>query len=290
MPPKTEQRDADLHVLRDVPRLDIPFDGNTRHALGVDLPIAAINLPHRTDRWDAVAGRMRSVGLDRLIKMPAVYGAELPRETIAALVHPDRLAIDANPDTHFKVTRPAIGCFLSHLAIWRWMLETGLPRVLVFEDDANPAPGFDAASFRTAMAELEQRDEMVFLGRIIMNGMAEDAAKVAPALPRMFYFNGTFAYLITPSVARVLIRSLLPIRGHIDVEISRILIERRNEMAARYTEPHFFEPDWTLRSDCYVPLDGETEANRELGAHLDACRRLLESEHRPLLPAFVPAQ
>lgn len=286
MPP----RDDVLEILRDVPRLDIAFDGTTRQSLGVDLPIAAINLPHRTDRWDAVHGRMKAVGLDRLIKVPAVYGAELSLETIDALVHPSHLAIDANPDTHFAVTRPAIGCFLSHLGIWRWMIETGLPRVLVFEDDANPAPGFDAARFRATMADLERRDEMVFLGRLIMNGMAEDAAKVAPALPRMFYFNGTFAYLITPSAARVLIRNLLPIRGHIDHQISRVLIERRGEMAARYTEPHFFEPDWNLRSDCYVPLDGETEADRELGAHLDRTRRLLESEHRPLLPAFVPAE
>jgi hypothetical protein len=34
-----------------------------------------------------------------------------------------------------------------------------------------------------------------------------------------------------------------------------------------------------------VPIEGETEADRELGQLLDSNRRLLLSEGRPLLPA-----
>jgi hypothetical protein len=50
---------------------------------------------------------------------------------------------------------------------------------------------------------------MVFLGRIIMNGMADIAEETG--LPSIHYFNGTFAYLVTPAACRTLIKHLLPL-------------------------------------------------------------------------------
>jgi glycosyl transferase family 25 len=112
-----------------------------------------------------------------------------------------------------------------------------------------------------------------------------------PSLPlchtrwRARHFNGTFAYLITPAACRTLIQHLLPLERHLDHQISKVLIQQRQTFHAYYSEPHFFEPDWSLRSDCYVPIEGETKADGELGELLDSNRRLLLSEGRPLLPA-----
>ncbi len=39
-------------------------------------PVIVINLAHRTDRWEAISGRMAAIGLDKLIKAPAVEGRE----------------------------------------------------------------------------------------------------------------------------------------------------------------------------------------------------------------------
>ena len=61
----------------------------------------------------------------------------------------------------------------------------------------------------------------------------------------------------------------------------------RHDFAAHYVEPAFFEPDWSLRSDCYIPLDDQADADRALGEFLDASRRTLEADGRPLLPPFV---
>jgi hypothetical protein len=105
-------------------------------------------------------------------------------------------------------------------------------------------------------------------------------------LARIYYFNGTFAYLITPAACRTLLPALLPMKGHIDHAISTVLIERRHDLEAHHTEPPVFEPDWSLRSDCYVPLEGVTQADRALGIVLHAKRQILIDEGRPLLPAF----
>jgi len=263
-------------MLQHIPTLNLAPPADWVQAIGLDLPVVVINLPHRTDRWEALSRRMSAVGLDKVMRVPAVEGARLAVEHMAVLLGAPVDDIDDAPRSHLALTRPAIGCFLSHLAIWRWVVRNNVPRVLIFEDDA---------AFRAVLAEIPEQTGMAFLGRIIMNGMADRGG--GTGLARIYYFNGTFAYLIMPAACRTLIQHLLPLERHLDHQISKFLIEQRQTFHAYYSEPHFFEPDWSLRSDCYVPIEGETKADGELGELLDGNRRLLLSEGRPLLQ-FLP--
>jgi len=272
-------------MLQHVPEMDLLFDGDCVQANGVNLPIAVINLLHRTDRWHTLCRRLSAVGLTKILRAPAVEGARLPDSQIGALLRSAADGIDEAPRSHLTLTRPAVGCFLSHLAIWRWMLRIGLPRLLVLEDDAAPAAHFSPARLGGVTASIPPEAGLVFLGRIIMGGLAE---KTRPAgLARLYYFNGTFAYLITPAICRSLLPHLLPLRAHIDHQMSQVLIEQRHVLTAYYTEPCLFEPDWSQRSDCYVPLADDGAADRELGRIIAAARGMLLAEGRPLLPDFA---
>ena len=269
-----------------VPVMDIAFDSDVdcNQANGLNLPAIGINLRHRTDRWEALSQRMTSIGFDKLIRAPAVEGARVSEILIEALMGKPPCGIDDAPDDHLRLTRPAIGCFLSHLSIWRWMLTNNIERAILFEDDANPAPHFDAQRFHeTVTANANglsnvNQPGMVFLGRIIMHGLAEKPD--TPGLARLYYFNGTFAYLITREACQYLLRHLLPMHSHIDHQISQLLIEKRDTFAAWHTEPSFFEPDWALGSDCFVPLADESAADRELGALFEKYRDTLVSDGR----------
>ena len=268
-------------MLRHVPRMDLAFDGDCAQANGLNLPVVVINLPHRTDRWQMLCRRASAAGLTKLIRAPAVEGARLPDSQIVALLGSPAGRIDDAPRSHLTLTRPAIGCFLSHLSVWRWLLGTGLPRVLILEDDAAPAAGYSAERLRNVVDAIREEAGLVFLGCLIMGGLAERPEN--SELARVYYFNGTFAYLITPAACRRLVPHLLPLRSHVDHQISRVLIEQRHVFSAYYTQPRFFEPDWSLRSDCYVPLADETVADRELGQIIEVARRVLADEERPLL-------
>lgn len=274
------------YIMRFVPRLEFPFDGDCRQAIGIDLPIAVINLANRPDRWQALTSRMSAVGLDKLVKVPAVEGAKLSTGAITSLLQRPAGSVAGSPTSHLTLTPPAIGCFLSHLAVWRRIIEHNFPRVLVFEDDAAPAMNFDAGKFKDVIASLGDSG-LTFVGQVIMDGLAE--VPVAGAtMARLYYFNGTFAYLITAAACRTLIRALNRPDRHIDHQISKVLIEQRTTFPAYHTVPHFFEADWTLQSDCYVPLSGVDGADRELGTLLSNNRRILLDEGRPLLPPFEP--
>jgi glycosyl transferase, family 25 len=274
-----------MTILHHVPKIELGSPLNARQAAGFDLPIAVINLTHRPDRWAALTSRMADVGLDRLIRVPAVYGADLSAQTMAGFLGTSAAHIDDTPQSHLTLTRPAIGCFMSHLAVWRWMIETNAPRTLVFEDDAVPAKAFDSNQLRACLATMPDDAGLVFVGRVIMNGLADQAD--GSNLARLYYFNGTFAYLITQAGCRSLLAHLDPPHWHIDHQISKVLFEKRQDFPAYYTEPHFFEPDWNLRSDCYVPLADGTDADKELGAILDGRRVTLISEGHRLLPPHV---
>lgn len=256
--------------------------GRHRQALGVDLPVVVINLARRTDRWRAVSNRLAAVGLTRLIRAPAVEGASLSEAVLGRIARTPSVHIERAPDSHNSLTLPAIGCFLSHLAIWRCASASRCRRLLVLEDDVVPAKGFEAGRLRSMLESLPAEAGLVLLGRTIMNGMAERAG--GDGLARIYYFNGTFAYLVTPAACATLYAAMLPIRRHIDHQLSEMLIARRQEMAAWSLEPPLFEHDWSLYSDCYVPISGESEADRELAAHLESRRRLLLTEGRLLLP------
>ena len=271
----------DVDLLAYVPPMRLPAAVEARQSNGLDLPIVVINLPHRTDRWETLRQRMDAIGLDKLVRAPAVMGAELPKTQIAALTRSPAEAVDAAPRSHLDLTRPAVGCFLSHLAIWRWVVETGLPRVLVFEDDAAPAADFDAGRLGRVLTATPPDARLLFLGRITMHGLAEKPS--GGDLARLYYFNGTFAYVATQEGCRTLLQNLFPLRAHVDHQMSRFFIDRRADFVALAAEPPFFEPDWSLRSDCYVPLEGEADADRVLGQEFDAYRRLLLGEGRPLV-------
>jgi GR25 family glycosyltransferase involved in LPS biosynthesis len=232
---------------------------------------------------DQLMVQAQAFAITKLIKVPAINGWELTDSQIAAFTEKPTAAIDHPPKSHLTLTRPAIGCFLSHLAVWRWLIDAGLPRALVLEDDANPAAHFDPTRFRSAVTSMPAAAELVFVGGLIMGGLADRPQ--GSLLARLYYFNGTFAYLITPSACRRLITRLIPLEAHIDHQISKLLISERRAFPAYYTQPHFFEPDWSLRSDCYVPLANDTLADRELDETIERMRRELIDEGRPLLPA-----
>lgn len=274
--------DADLRDLTGlVAEPDISFNGDWAQANGVELPIVAINLKHRVDRWDALVQRMSAVGIDKITKVPAVDGRKLPESLIKRFLCPS-VEFGEAPRSHLSLTPPAVGCFLSHLAVWRWTIRQRLRRVLVLEDDAMPSTEHSPEMFRKTMASIPANIDHVFLGRIIMGGLAEPTG--APGLGRLYYFNGTFAYLITPRACSFLLEHLLPMRAHIDHQISSVLVAQRRGYHAYYTNPPLFEPDWSLRSDCYVPITDDNAADNELGRIIQATRSSLANEGRQLLP------
>lgn len=178
------------------------------------VPAWMISLPRASARRARMAAQAARLGLGWTL-FDAVDGrAELDR--LLPLV--DQPAFERF--TGRPVLPGEIGCYLSHLEVWRLFLATGAPVGLVLEDDMDFADDVaDAVS--AAMAVAGRWDYLKLnanraktpvcqglVGRWRLN------AYLAPA-------TGTGAYLITREAAARLLDRLLPIREPIDRAVMR---------------------------------------------------------------------
>ena len=272
-------------ALKLIPDIAVDLAGCGRIAMHGLPPPVVITLARRPDRWQSAERHLAERGIRDVIKATAVDGKAVPHELLAGLLaDPD--AVDRPLSRYLQMTRPAVGCFLSHLAIWKRFLASGEPQVLILEDDALPAKGYSPEQGRAVLARMPANADMLLLGCTIMDGLAEPSGD--PAFKRVYYYNGTFGYLLTRRGCEALLPSLLPIQTHIDNQISLELVNRRDALHVYAPEPRLIEHDFTVYSDVYVPVVDETVADKALDAVFkDARHRLLaggarlEDMHRP---------
>jgi len=243
-------------------------------AQAADLEPVIVSLRRRSDRWQKVVRELAKVGVARAVKFNAVDGAALSDQTLASLVH-NLGELSSSPTSHTQLTRPAIGCFLSHLKIWQRFLDGSRDRLVVLEDDVVPSPHYSAAYAREILSSIPVDADLVLLGCTIMAGLAEPTA--ARCLNRVYYFNGTYAYLITRKGCSNLLPHLLPMRAHIDHQISAALVKHRGSLFAYAATPSLFDHDFSSWSDAYVPIAGGAEADRQLEALLTSAKQTLHA-------------
>lgn len=232
-----------------------------------------VTLGHRPDRWQKVVRELDSVGISRASKCIAVDGATLSDEMLKALMH-NVSELSGSPTSHTQLTRPAIGCFLSHLKVWKRFLDSDRDRLVVLEDDVVPSPNYSAAYTQRLLSSIPA--DLVLLGCTIMAGLAEPTE--TKFLSRVYYFDGTYAYLISRKGCAKLLQHLLPMRAHIDHQISGALVRHRQQLFAYAATPSLFDHDFSSWSDAYVPLAGGEEADRQLQAVLSSARHVLRQD------------
>lgn len=271
-----DESDVDK-VLQLVPNSDWVLDDYVRPGSPAIMRPAVITLDRRPDRWAKAMVALSWTGIPQPIKFKAVDGRVLPSAMVAALVHNDVIVGDS-PNSHLQLTRPAIGCFLSHLQVWKQFIDSGAALLWVLEDDAVPAPDYTAAHFERIRATIPTDADIVLLGCSIMGDLAEPMHD--GLFRRVYYFNGTYAYLVTRRGCLNLSRHLLPLRAHIDHQISGALIEHHDKLVAYAAVPSLFGHDFSVRSDAYVPLANEAAADRHLGRLIATATEVLRDGGR----------
>lgn len=92
--------------------------------------VLCINLDKRTDRWDSVKGIHR---VKRFSAVDAKSNPDIYKDFNLQLS-----PIDISSKLYFKFHTGAIGAFLSHYSVWKYIVEQDLDHTLVIEDDVDP--------------------------------------------------------------------------------------------------------------------------------------------------------
>lgn len=188
---------------------------------GIDATFV-INLDRSVDRMAEMARQLEAAGVPYQ-RFPAVDGAKVPAHELERL---------ATPECRTFCTSSMIGCALSHMNLWRLVVERGYERVLVIEDDAALVPTF-RQGLQQALRDVPPDFDVLLLGCFLL---CNKDRKYAPLnrLARLFLqtrrddrtwgtvyvpekFAGTHCYVVSRRGAAKLLRLLPRVQGHIDM-------------------------------------------------------------------------
>lgn len=167
-----------------------------------------INLDKDTERRESMERQLSSQGL-RYERIPGVYGRELNKKALENCYSARR----ALRRQSRKLTCAEIGCALSHIHVYRRIVEQALPYALILEDDVVIPDGFG-----DTIADLDgliraDRPEILLLSparadlRQAENIRTSGQYKAAPFICGFF----TSSYIVTRLAAQSLLKELHPV-------------------------------------------------------------------------------
>lgn len=192
------------------------------------IPIHIINLPHRTDRKEKLLSELKRHKVENYVFADAVNGADLDIEAMVA-----RGDVDFS---HRQLKRGEYGCYLSHLNVYKKILDSDEEVHLILEDDVYFVPGFVKKLNR--ILDVEDEWDIFYLGYNPISDDFREGEFITKDVYRpknMFY--GTHAYIIKKKTIEKVMHLLMPIVLPIDVYLSSLglkTLASRNRIIKAY--------------------------------------------------------
>ena len=185
---------------------------------------------------------------------PAVDASLLDISTDPRVSPFARYHIKEDLDTDFMHTgkASAVGCSLSHIALWKKAVEMDEP-IIVLEDDVRMDKDFMHAAISRIPDNVDHA-AIVYLPFADRSECAEYWCKVQPRIG----FGGTQMYYITPRGAKILLEQALPIVSQVDVYIGYVANTRDDFVSVFYKMEHFTQYEfWSEFSSSTIGHDLE---------------------------------
>lgn len=184
------------------------------------IPAFCINLKRRLDRWKQFTSQRGVEALPNLKRFLATDGKTLDvrsDERIPLITKRNILA--GQRRSHEDIdTMGAIGCALSHIGIWEWMVEHSAPLCLVLEDDALVPSNFVQFMNRTIEQSPVLRDTSQWELFVLTHQLGATTPLINdPALQDVGAFMGTQCYVITLECAKRFLKEAYMLHMQIDL-------------------------------------------------------------------------
>jgi len=147
---------------------------------------------------------------------------------------------------HYQLTRGAVGCAMSHLGVWRALLDSDKEMAFVFEDDAMLDPHL-LARFRRNAPRLPPDWDVLLLGYFCNRCLRR------PGYKRVVRFYGLHGYVIRRKAAARLVPLVLPVGQQVDSLMSD-LAEQGLLSVVCFDEKYVMQNNRAFRTEIQVPL------------------------------------
>lgn len=132
--------------------------------------------------------------------------------------------INKNRDKHRELQKGAVGCFLSHMAIYHNMIENNIPYAIILEDDCkiDQSPKNFSSLITVINKNIPHDTDLFFYDAQIHEMDTSNSKNNNTKIYPLNFFFGTHFYLITLQGAKKLVENLDCIEYQIDSEISML--------------------------------------------------------------------
>jgi glycosyl transferase, family 25 len=186
------------------------------------IPAFCITLERRQDRWRRFQDQSGIDGLN-LKRFTGVDGKTID------ITNDNRVALCTKRNILAKTRRSheeldsvgGVGCALSHIAVWQWMVDNNQEVCLVFEDDAVVPPDFVERANKCINDSVILKDPKKW-DMWLLGGIWDNLTKIPeePKAIRVGEFVLFHAYVLTLHGAKRLLKDVYPIHSHIDLWVS----------------------------------------------------------------------
>lgn len=234
--------------------------------------IICINLKHRADRWKRFSEQPE---LQRLKDLYTFERYEAVNGSAINIQKDDRISLRTKRNIREHIRRDheeldsagGVGCYLSHVNVWRQFLERPEPFLIVFEDDADIPPGF-TQQLHKAMQDatlLPQTPDLWFFSKpsewyFNYKGMPNPySVKEQNLGPWTTKTCASFTgYLLTKRGAERLLETAFPIDMHVDLysclvsDLGNILTVCHRDVIVKPLELKDMDTDIQVAKDCAI--------------------------------------
>jgi GR25 family glycosyltransferase involved in LPS biosynthesis len=191
-----------------------------------DIPKYVINLDRRRDRWMSFQNSSGFTQLSNLRRWSGTDGKviNMDQENRVSLFTKYNI-VRSTRRSHMELnTKGGVGCYISHVDVWKDFLEKGDTEVgMILEDDAlMDIPTIEKIKLFTKSDILQNTDLWDFCILAPHSGNIKHGAMYPgdETCMRLMEFTGLTGYLFTKKGIRKILPHIYPIQGHIDWFIS----------------------------------------------------------------------
>lgn len=171
-----------------------------------------LNLDKDADRLAAADQQLKTLGI-QYERVSAVYGKDLTQDQLRECFNPFRARLYKGVKSSLGI----IGCTLSHLSVYKRMIDEDIPVALIMEDDLRLSPGFTfALKYVENNIDMNQRQVILFSDH---RGGVHTRISMSCESPQIVEVDSDMcseAYVITLAAARELYRINFPVVADVD--------------------------------------------------------------------------
>jgi GR25 family glycosyltransferase involved in LPS biosynthesis len=229
-----------------------------------------INLPKNKERLEAITQIYNNSDLSVVpfIRFEAVNGKEIDvKPFVSERVNDGIVALDTTGERlyHSQITRGMVGCYLSHLEIYKKIQQSSKPYALILEDDAFFDSDIYQKGIRNLLQTIPPDWDIIMLGRMTFDPSHEVIDHESYLELRKFW--GTYGYLINQTGAnKMLTYANIPIDDQIDAVMGKL--SRENILNIYAPLPEYIKMNRTYGSEVQQNVTNKDGVNPNIDPYV----------------------